>query len=79
MEDTMETEKLERLWTVARAAEYLNVSKFTLYRWLSQNKLQRSKAGGRTLVRESELTKLIEDGAPARKLRRAAKVVSGGI
>jgi excisionase family DNA binding protein len=56
------------------AAEYLNVSKFTLYRWLSEGRLQRSKAGGRTLVRESELTKLIEDGAPARKIRRAAKV-----
>jgi excisionase family DNA binding protein len=71
---SMETEKLERLWTVARAAEYLNVSKFTLYRWLSEGRLQRSKAGGRTLVRESELLKMIEDGAPARKLRRRATV-----
>ena len=70
----METGQLERLWTVQQAAVYLSVSKFTLYRWLSEGRLQRSKAGGRTLIRESELTKLIEDDAPARKLRRRAKV-----
>jgi excisionase family DNA binding protein len=71
----METKTLERLWTIAEAAKYLNVSNITLFRYLSLGKAKRTKVGGRTLIREGELLKLIEDGAPARKLRRAASAV----
>jgi excisionase family DNA binding protein len=63
---------MEKLYSVIGAAECLGVSKFTIYKWLSQSKLRRTKAGGRTLVRESEIVKLLEDGAPARKSHRAA-------
>ena len=47
------------------------ISKWTVHSWLSKGKLQRTKVGGRTMVRESELAKVIEDGgkspAPRRK------------
>ncbi len=62
---------MEKLWTAAQTADYLHVSKYTIYKWLAQGKLQRSKAGGRTLIREAEIMNLIEDGAPPRKLRRS--------
>ena len=52
---------MEKLWTAAQTADYLHVSKYTIYKWLAQGKLQRSKAGGRTLIREAEIMNLIED------------------
>jgi excisionase family DNA binding protein len=54
---------LERLLSVEEAARALGgISKWTVHAWLSQGKLQRTKVGGRTMIRESELTKVIEDG-----------------
>jgi hypothetical protein len=35
---------------------------WTMHSWLSKGKLQRTKVGGRTMIRESELQKVIEDG-----------------
>lgn len=62
---------MERLFSVKEAAERLGgVSKWTIAAWLSKGKLQRTKVGGRTMIRESELAKVIVDGgkspAPAR-------------
>lgn len=64
---------MENLMSVKEAAKSLGgISKWTVYAWLAQGKLKRTKVGGRTMIRESELLKVIEDGAPPRKLRRAA-------
>jgi len=54
---------LERLLSVEEAARALGgISKWTVHAWLSQGRLQRTKVGGRTMIRESELTKVINDG-----------------
>lgn len=54
---------MEQLFSVEEAAKRLGgLSKFTIHSWLSQGKLQRTKVGGRTMIRESELAKVIKDG-----------------
>ncbi len=62
------------LLSVPEAAKKLGgISKWTLHAWLSQGRLVRTKVGGRTMIRESELQKVIEDGgkSPGRaKVRR---------
>jgi len=62
---------MEQLLSVEEAARRLGgISKWTIHAWLSQGKLRRTKVGGRTMIRESELQKVINDGgrsaAPAR-------------
>ena len=55
---------MDALLSVSEVAGRLGgISKWTVYAWLSQGKLQRTKVGGRTMVRESELAKVIHDGA----------------
>jgi len=64
---------MERLFSVEEAAETLGgISKWTVHAWLSQGKLQRTKVGGRTMIRESELAKVIQDGSksPAPRKKR---------
>jgi excisionase family DNA binding protein len=41
--------------TTKEAAELLRVSHWTVSAWLSQGKLRRFKAGGRTLIARSDL------------------------
>jgi excisionase family DNA binding protein len=54
---------LETLLSVEEAAKRLGgISKWTVHAWLSQGKLQRTKVGGRTMIRESELQRVIQDG-----------------
>ncbi len=54
---------LDALISVNEAARRLGgISKWTVHAWLSQGRLQRTKVGGRTMIRESELDKVIEDG-----------------
>ena len=54
---------MDQLLSVSETARLLGgISKWTVYAWLSQGKLQRTKVGGRTMIRESELAKVIEDG-----------------
>lgn len=63
---------MENLISVEEAAKRLGgISKWTVHAWLSQGKLQRTKVGGRTMIRESELQKVIDDGgkSPAPKRR----------
>jgi excisionase family DNA binding protein len=61
---------MENLISVAEAAKRLGgISKWTVHAWLSQGRLQRTKVGGRTMIRESELTKVIEDGGKSRAPR----------
>ena len=53
----------EKLYSVEEAARRLGgLSKHTIHAWLSQGRLQRTKVGSRTMIRESELLKMIEDG-----------------
>ena len=54
---------MELLLSVEEAAKRLGgISKWTIHAWLSQGKLQRTKVGSRTMIRESELAKVIQDG-----------------
>lgn len=63
-----------RLMSVAEVAERLGgISKWTVHAWLCQGRLRRTKVGGRTMIRESELRKVIKEGgkskAPRHRLR----------
>ena len=65
---------MEKLLSVSEAAQALGgISKWTVHAWLSKGRLQRTKVGGRTMIRESELQRVIQDGgkspAPARGSR----------
>jgi excisionase family DNA binding protein len=62
---------MDRLYSVAEAARLLGgISKWTLHAWLSQGRLQRTKVGGRTMIRETELQRVIADGGKSRSPRR---------
>jgi excisionase family DNA binding protein len=68
---------VEQLLSVGEAARRLGgISKWTVHAWLSQGKLQRTKVGGRTMIRESELQKVIQDGgkSPARSPGNATQL-----
>jgi excisionase family DNA binding protein len=57
----------DKLYSVADAADYLGgLSKYTIHAWLSTGKLRRTKVGSRTMIRESELQRVIEDGGKSR-------------
>ncbi len=61
----------DALLSVSEAAKRLGgISRWTVHAWLSQGKLQRTKVGGRTMIRESELAKVIEDGGKSHSPRR---------
>ena len=53
----------DRLFSVKDAAVFLGgISPYTIHAWLAKGKLRRSKVGSRTMIRESELQRVIEDG-----------------
>ena len=61
---------MEQLVSIDEAAKRLGgISKWTIHSWLSKGRLQRTKVGGRTMIRESELAKVIEDGGKSRSPR----------
>ncbi len=52
---------MDTLVSVEEAAKRLGgISKWTVYAWLSQGRLRRTKIGSRTMIRESELERLIK-------------------
>lgn len=54
---------LDRLYSVPESAKELGgISKWTVHAWLSQGRLKRTKVGSRTMIRGSELQKVIQDG-----------------
>ena len=54
---------MDALLSVDEAARRLGgLSKYTIHAWLSSGKLRRTKVGSRTMIRESELERVIEDG-----------------
>ncbi len=62
--------QLENLLSVNEVAKRLGgISKWTVHAWLSQGRLKRTKVGGRTMIRESELAKVIEEGGKSRAPR----------
>jgi excisionase family DNA binding protein len=52
------------------AARLGGISLWTVRAWLSQGRLMRTKVGGRTMVRESELQRVMEDGGKSPALGR---------
>lgn len=53
---------MEALYSVEEAARLLGgLSKYTIRAWLSKGKLRRTRVGRRTMIRESELQRVIED------------------
>ena len=52
---------IEKLYSVPEAAEALRISCWTVWGMLKNGTLQRTKVGGRTVIRESELKKLVVD------------------
>ena len=67
---------MDALISVNEAASRLGgISKWTVHAWLSQGRLRRTKVGGRTMIRESELAKVIRDGekSPAPNRRQAIR------
>ncbi len=66
-----ETRGLETLYSVSEAANKLGgVSRFTIYAWMSRGLLERTRVGGRVMVRESSLLKLLEHGNQQEAARR---------
>jgi excisionase family DNA binding protein len=60
----MGVKALEPLYSVEAAAKKLGgVSKFTIYAWLSRGILEKTKVGGRAMIRESSLLKLLEESS----------------
>ena len=52
---------MEKLVSIAEAAEKLGgISIWTVRAWLSQGRLERTKVGNRTMIKESELEKVIQ-------------------
>lgn len=55
--------EMGKLYSVGDAAAFLGgISKYTVQAWLSSGKLRRTKVGSRTMIRESELQRVMEDG-----------------
>jgi hypothetical protein len=65
---------IERLYGVEEAAIALGISHWTIWAKLKNGDLLRTKIGGRTVIRESELLKLIVD-QPLKPKRGATKTI----
>jgi excisionase family DNA binding protein len=67
----------DALLSVEEAAKRLGgLSRWTVHAWLSQGKLRRTKVGGRTMIRESELARVIhEEDAPKAPTTKAVSHV----
>lgn len=52
---------VEKVYSIPQAAEITTLSKWTLWKYLTEGRITRTKIGGRTVIRESELLKLIKD------------------
>lgn len=60
--ERLEDIRMDTLLSVEEAARKLGgISKWTIHAWLAQGKLRRTKVGRRTMIRESELQKVIHD------------------
>lgn len=58
---------MDELLSIKEFARRLGgISPWTVAAWLSRGKIKRTKVGGRTMIRESELQKVINDGGKSR-------------
>jgi excisionase family DNA binding protein len=57
--------QLGALLTTKEAAELVRVSPWTVSAWLSQGKLRRVKAGGRTLITKADLEAFVRRSSHA--------------
>ena len=65
---------VDNLFSVEEAANRLGgISPWTIHSWLSKGVLKRTKIGRRTMIRESELQKVINDGAKSPAPKRQKK------
>ncbi len=56
----------QTLLSVEQAAERLGgVSRWSIYSWLSQGRLRKTKVGSRVMIRESDLQAFIDQCNPA--------------
>jgi excisionase family DNA binding protein len=69
---------METLISIAEAARQLGgISKQTIHQWLSQGRLRRTKVGRRTMIRPSELQKVICEGGKSPSPKRLSKSMRG--
>jgi excisionase family DNA binding protein len=69
--------EMDELLSVDEAARRLGcLSKYTIHALLSSCKLRRTKVGSRTMIRESELQRVIEDGGKSLSAQRHLAEVS---
>lgn len=65
---------MDQLLSVEEAAQRLGgISKWTVHAWLSQGKLRRTKVGGRTMIRESELARVVHEGGKSPAPNRGSR------
>jgi len=61
----------DELISINEAARRLGgISKWTVHAWLAQGKLTRTKVGSRTMIRASELQRVIREGAKSEAPRK---------
>ena len=63
----------EELYTVPEASELTRLAYWTIWDYLKRGKLMRTKVGGKTMIRRSELEKLIVDIPKPGTARRCRK------
>jgi excisionase family DNA binding protein len=62
---------METLFSIEETARRLGgLSTWTVRAWLSQGRLQKTKVGRRTMVRESELERFLQDTSKSMQLKR---------
>jgi len=65
---------MDNLLSIDEAARRLGgVSKYTVQAWLSSGKLQRTKVGSRTMIRESDLESVVVVGGKSPVARSRAQ------
>ncbi len=71
MSDSVNTQitPLEKLLNMDQTADFLGVSKFTLYSWISQKKIKVVKIGSRSMFRPSDLCDYIRSHVVESKKR----------
>ena len=51
---------MDKLFTIGETADYLRVSKMTIYRWIDSGRLNSIKINQKHLIAESEIKRLIK-------------------
>ena len=71
MSDSVNTQitSLEKLLNMNQTADFLGVSKFTLYSWISQKKIKVVKIGSRSMFRPSDICDFIRNHVVETKKR----------